>query len=63
MFVFVLETEGVALNDSCTINSNCADSVANSVCEASYCKCDTGYQENSESCISKYDLVNSLYTR
>ena len=56
MFVCVPETEGVALNDPCTINSNCTDSVANSVCETGFCKCDTGYQENSESCNSKYDL-------
>ena len=63
MFVLVPETKGVALNEFCTINSNCTDSVANSFCEASYCKCDTGYQENSESCNSEYDVVNSLYTR
>ena len=63
MFVFVLETEGVPLNGNCTDNSNCTVSVTNSVCEAGYCKCETGYQENSENCISKYDLVNSLYTR
>ena len=59
MFVFVPETEGVPLNDPCTINSNCTESVTNSVCETGFCKCDTGYQENSESCNSKYDLVSS----
>ena len=59
MFVFVPETEGVALNGTCTDNSNCTDNVPNSVCEADTCKCETGYQENSGNCESKCGLINS----
>ena len=59
MFVFVPETEGVALNGTCTDNSNCTDNVHNSVCEADTCKCETGYQENSGNCESKCGLINS----
>ena len=48
-------TEGVALNETCTVNSNCTATVANSRCGGTAankkCQCDFGYRENGGICI------------